>query len=144
RSAGFRSASDNRRRWWPSNRSTLLWFVNCSARCAEPCGSCWSPAGDGGGCGRGGRPDDGDFLRAKGPQTDDCACARSAKFHRDPRGIRAKSIVIAHAIDNSRLLPNFLPQDIAKNAALAFAVPFAGGAQFVQNTARDKSGCGHL
>src|SRR5690242_349370 len=65
-------------------------------------------------------------------------------FVRDARSIGAKGVVIADVIHNSSLLTNFLPQDVAENAALAFAVPFAGGAQFVQNAARDKSGCGDL
>ena len=61
-------------------------------------------------------------------------------FVRHARSVRAKGVVIADAIHHALGLAHFLAQDVAKNAALAFAKPFARRTQLVQNAPRHKSG----
>ena len=65
-------------------------------------------------------------------------------FVGDARSVRAEGVIIAGAIHHALGLANFLAQDVAKGAAFAFAEPFAGAAQLVENAARNESGGGDL
>src|ERR1700735_1358672 len=57
-------------------------------------------------------------------------------FERHARSVRAKSIVVARIIYNAFGLPNFLSQNVAKDAPLVGAIPFSRAPQFVQNSPR--------
>src|ERR1700685_3013206 len=59
-------------------------------------------------------------------------------------GVRAESVIIAHAIHDSLGLADFLPKNVAENAASPLAVPVTRRAQFVKNAARHESGGGDL
>ena len=65
-------------------------------------------------------------------------------LERHARSVRAKRDVIALRIHDAFFLALFLPHDVAKNAALFFAEPFARRAQLVENPPRHKSGRGNL
>ena len=65
-------------------------------------------------------------------------------LERHARGVGAQGHVIALRIHDALGLALFLFHDVAENAAFLFRVPFARGAQFVQNSARHKRGRGDL
>lgn len=67
---------------------------------------------------------------------------KNPDFVRDAGSVGAEGIIIAGAIHNALGLARFLAQDVAEDATLAFAEPFAGGPQLVENPSRDESrGC---
>src|SRR5258706_1274462 len=72
------------------------------------------------------------------------AAVQNPDFVGDARGVRAKRVMVALDIDDALPLLFVLAHDVAKNAALALAKPFAGGIQFVLDAPGDKNGRGDL
>src|ERR1019366_4740284 len=66
------------------------------------------------------------------------------RFVRNARSVGAERVVVADVVNDSLLLANFLAQDVAENAALSVAIPFARRAEFIQDAARHKGSGGEL
>src|SRR3981081_4298752 len=69
------------------------------------------------------------------------APVENPNFVRHTRRVRAQSVILALHIDDALTLFFVLADDVAKDAALALAEPFAGGIEFILDAARDKN-CG--
>src|SRR5579872_1273687 len=65
-------------------------------------------------------------------------------FVRHSRGVRTQRDVFSLGIHDSNALPLFLLHDVAEYAAFFLGIPFARGAQFVENSSGHKRGSAHL
>src|ERR1700719_1306060 len=72
------------------------------------------------------------------------AAVQNPNFVGDARGVGAQRVIIALNIDDALALLFVLAYDVAKNAALTLAKPFAGGIQLVLDAPGDKNGRGNL
>ncbi len=91
-------------------------------------------------CGRASWPGGGGSLRLRRFELMIVSFRHDPGFIGHARSIRAKGVVVADAVHDALGLANFLTQDVAEDAALALAIPFACGAEFVENAPRNEGG----
>ena len=68
------------------------------------------------------------------------AAVENPNFVRHTRRVRAQSVILTLHIDDALTLFFILSDNVAKDAALALAEPFAGGIEFILDASRDEDG----